>query len=169
MFNNPLSPRPAEKSNSLQPKGAAAHRRFRPLGLASALLLHKATQQVNSNFSLLPHCFCVSLFPPAPSHFISCLLIYGIAGLSGHIGHGFFMVLYTLQLSGLHCCSTPERLNCKLPHIVQCMSPTVTVWLEDIFSSPPLHHHSLPVLIFIHAFNLLLSPAVHPSPLLHSY
>lgn len=68
-----------------------------------------------------------STFPlPASSYFISCLLICGMAWVSGSFVLRVFMVLYIRPLNNLHRGPTPGRWNCRLPHIVQYMSSALS-------------------------------------------
>lgn len=123
MCNNPLNPLPAEiKQPTILVEGL-------DLRMVSAVLQHKASSHFSPTCVHICVCFCVCAFPSFS--FISCLLIYGMALVSGIMVFGVFMVLYIWQLNRLHCCLTHGRLNCKLPHVVKYLSSSVSAWLEE--------------------------------------
>lgn len=108
-------------------KGAAAHRRFRPLGSDLAIYNTKLASRLAHILAAFPHSLCVHIPPSIITlNFLSAYLWYGMA-LWQHRPYRLYG-LYIRQLNRLHCCSTPGRMNCKLPHIVQYMSSPLSLY-----------------------------------------
>lgn len=150
-------------------RGAAAHRRFRPLRLTSAILQHKSRQLVSSCFSPLPHSLCVYIPHTVIPHFLPVYLWHSM-GLWHHrpwtlYGFSSSIIFTATILQGgwsanshiLHSiwaslCFCMARGNTEI-HCASCC------YFERQFSFPPLRPLTVP--LFMHP---LLPPVVHPFP-----